>query len=160
MSEIAEQIAAGGEPVWQATFPHPDHGDLTFTVKHMPVARDWLEHYTTMQDLAPGVNSMLSAGIAGMLTFMDRPVLAENRVEDPDNPTHVRIEKVLYDPLEEQRFEFVMEVWATFTAWRVETLSDETRGAVKNSSGATTTSGSETDESSPGITEFPPSTSE
>jgi len=156
----AVQITArGGEPAWSGTFDHPEYGKLTFTVKRTPRNKDWLNHAVTQEQIAPGLTNgggsgVLAAAIAGMMTFIDRPVISEDRVEDPDNPDHVTVTQVRYDPLEDESIDYPVQVWLDFMTWRAELLNkvDE----VKNSSGVT--SGPTSEDSSPEPTDSLPTT--
>lgn len=149
------EIAAGGEPAWRQTFTHPEHGELEFVVREMPKTRDWLAHAVAQEALGPGlggsVNAALAAAVAGMQTFVEVPVLSEEREEDPDNPDHIRIRQVRYDPLDDENFDFPILVWATFMNWRGDLFSR--REDLKNSSGVTSTASA--DDSSPASTESP-----
>lgn len=160
LMDDATMIARGGQPSWSQEFQHPVHGALTFKVKALPKARDWLDMSVLKEQLAPGViqgsGLMLAEALAGMMTMMERPVLSEEREEDPDNPGHQKLRQTLYDPTEEEQWEFPVIVWSAFMAWRIKTLSPDVAEQVKNSSGAT--SGSETDAQSLATTDSPPST--
>jgi hypothetical protein len=137
-STVAKQIAQGQQPAWEKTFEHPKHGSLTFRVKKLPTVADWIAHTNVQEQLTPGgTPSVLSAAVAAMSTFMEVPILDENRIEDPDNPDHFRIEVVRYDPLQDEDFTWVCKVWLDFYAWRETTISDSTQEQVKNSSRAT-----------------------
>lgn len=138
--DTAETIGRGGEPAWQHTFPHPKHGDLTFTVARTPVVQDWLDHAVVQETIAPGLtgfNGVLSAAVAGMRTFVKCPVVDRVETEDENTPGHVIVELIRYDPLQDEDLGFPMLVWGTFMKWRADALSDDTRDAVKNGSGAT-----------------------
>lgn len=158
--DTAALIAKGGEPAWQETFDHPEHGKLTFVCKAMPTGSDWLRQAMVQDALAPGLmtgtGAVLAAAAAGMQTIIEPPVIDEKRIEDPDNPDHVKIELTRYDPLVDPNTQFPIDVWIAFHAWRIEVLGERTKDAVKNSSGAT--SGGANDGSSPERSESPQTT--
>ena len=136
----AKAIAHGQPVIWERTFPHPEHGDLKFRVPRPPRVRDWLEHAQRQEQIASGVtgaNAVLAAACAGMYTFMDVPVIREDRKEDPDNPDHVTVTKVYYDPLDDENVDFPVEVWIDWVNWRLALASKDTKEQVKNSSEAT-----------------------
>lgn len=159
MDEV-KTIALGGEPRWEQEFPHPTHGELTFVVERTPRVKDWLAHAAMQEKIAPGLEGAmageLAAAVAAMYTFMQRPVIAEKRIEDPDTPGHERIEKTLYDPLEDEQMEFPVRVWRAWFEWRIGLLQQ--REALKNSSGVT--SGANDADSSPATTTSHPTTPE
>lgn len=154
--EAAETAARGGQPAWKHEFEHPELGKLTFSVAKAPRVRDWLQHAVVQEDVAPGLggySGMLAAAVAGMRTFVQTPVLHEERQVDEDNPDHVKIIQHRYDPLEDEHMDFPVEVWVTFMAWRSDLLGANGVEQAKNSSGATKESLVDSSESSPGSTD-------
>jgi hypothetical protein len=125
----ATTIARDAQPSWEQTFDHPEHGKLTFKVPKLPTTMDWLRVESTREQLAPaiaagaGAGAALSEAIAGILALMSRPVIREERFEDPDTPGHEKLKQTLYDPREDPRFEFALVVWGAFNVWRNDVLS-------------------------------------
>lgn len=155
-SQEARAIAAGNEPYWEGTFEHPDHGELTFRVKRKPQVMDWLAHTNAQYALTGDAPSVLSGAVAGLQTFVECPVIREEPEDDNPDGDYVRVKQVRYDPLTDEHMEFPVQVFGAFFKWRAETLSDDTREQVKNSSGAT--SGPSDGEPLPEPTASPPLT--
>lgn len=167
-------IAAGGNPVWEQTYKHPVHGDLTFRgalptadkLTEQSIMADYLADQAaerlsaatgtsiSVENLS-GDSALLVAAIAGVATLLELPVLREDRIEDPDRPEHVRIDRVRYNPREEQFEAFLVRVWVDYATWRVGMI--ERVDELGKSSGVTTGQDSNGESSEP--TESPITTS-
>jgi hypothetical protein len=148
MTDPVKVIARGGQPSWEETYEHPEHGEMTFKGK-LPTARQLMEQSIAMDNLLAELSGdnqarsgtvMLASSITGMLHVLELPVVREERVvEDPDSG-HEVIHQIRYDPMEEPDTEFLVNVWADFWLWRQNQL--ERIGELKNSSGETSGNGS------------------
>ncbi len=126
------KIADGIQPVWTETFDHPIYGPLTFSAK-LPNALTLAQQSVEMDNLLGRLDAeprsgtmVLVAAIAGLKTLVDRPVIRERRVEEPEND-HTIIEKDYYDPEEEVSEVFLVRVWTEFSMWRAAFLEEAER---------------------------------
>lgn len=168
MTTRAEKVAQGRPDIWEETFTHPRHGELTFRAPS-PKAADQLRHSVEMDnylaDLGPtaeprGSTMLLAAAIAGLKqrdegppgqgVLVQLPVIGENRSEEQGSGK-VTVERVYYDAEAEQDVSFLAMVWGGFSLWRQELLMEV--DAVKGPSGET--SGDDSNESSSGPTVSP-----
>lgn len=143
----AQQIKDGAVQPWEETFTHPVHGDLTFkgplpdtaAMTRQAMARDELMADMDLGATPRGYTLLLVNAQAGILTLLDRPEVDRKQIEEDDM---TRVETVLYDPRADVIETFPVLVWETFSNWRAAFLTPDTVGAVKNSSGGTTSDGS------------------
>lgn len=154
-------IAHGGQPVWEETFEHPDHGPLTFKAK-LPTAIQLTHHSIGMDNLLGALfaepslqTQIMAAAITGLKVLIERPVVDEKRSEDPDTGL-TKIEKVFYDPDTELHESFLNDVWRSYAEWRQEFTNPKKVAALGNSSGET--NGSDSNESSTATTDSPSTT--
>jgi hypothetical protein len=152
-------VAHGGQPVWEETFEHPEHGPLKFTAK-LPTAllltKQSIEMDNILADLTgePSFQTqVMAAAISGLKVLIRVPVIHETRKHD-DDTGKTTIEKVYYDPEAELHEAFLGDVWRAYSVWRSSFVNkvDE----LKNSSGETSGSGS--NESSTATTVSPSTT--
>lgn len=159
-----ETIASGGQPEWSEEFEHPVLGKLSFRVRRLPTTLEWLAVAALAEQVAPGVTvgtgALLAEAVAGILQLMERPVVRETRVEDPDTPGRQKLVQEQYDPRVDVHADFPIVVWGAFNVWRNRILSPDTLEQAKNSQGATDSPGSETVAPSPEPTDSPHSTPE
>lgn len=176
-----EAIARGEPASWEGTFKHPRYGDLTCRVPELPKNKDWLRHATLQDELIIELGAktvvgedgerrtvlgnpnnvgsgtaQLASAIAALKTIIQVPVIEERRIEDPENAAHERIEKVYYDPLEDDDMSFALQVWTEFWVFRLALLNKV--GDLGKSSGETP--GSASDASSPAATVSPSTTAD
>lgn len=159
-----DAIANGGEPAWSETFTHPKHGEIAFSVTKTPCNKDWIRQANTLDRIvreyggdpndASARTTLFANACAGILTLMDRPVIAERRIVDPENEDHQQIETVRYDPLEDEDMGFPMQVWTSYFSWRNDLL--DSLPELGKDSGET--SGSASDAQSPAVTVSPSTT--
>lgn len=154
-------IAHGGQPVWEETFEHPEHGPLTFKAK-LPTAIQLTRHSIEMDNLLAALygepsfqTQIMVAAIAGLKTLIERPVVAEKRFEDDDTGM-TKIEKLYYDPDSEVHEAFLGDVWRSYAEWRADFTNPKKVKSLGNSSGETSGSGSS--ESSTATTDSPSTT--
>lgn len=142
-AEIVEAravLARGGNPVWQRTYTHPKHGELTFK-GDLPSAREITLHSVRMDNLLAelggpgrGQTMVMAAALAGMTDglLLDMPEVDRTEVPD-DERGSVRVEIVRYDPEAELNVNWLMDVWLEFSEWRGQLLTPETLEAVGKS---------------------------
>jgi hypothetical protein len=162
MDEL-QQIAAGDAVPWSETFKHPQHGELTARVANLPKNRDWLKHANECDLLiremggdpnaASEGTTRFAGALAGFRVIFAPIVTAESRTVDPEDG-HERIEKHLYDPMDDENMEIPVRVWLNFCDWRQSLLNRA--GDLGKSSGETNGNGS--DASSPVDTDSPSTT--
>lgn len=148
-------IAAGGNPVYEHTLTHREHGELTFRGR-LPLAMDSLRHSIRVDELlaelSPGVEpsfqtKVTAAAIAGLSVplgnapgkalMLELPVVDEQAVETEEGTQTVRH---YYDVTAEKALDFLHELWLDYSLWRGDLLTDETVEAVGESSAGPSTS--------------------
>lgn len=159
--DAIEQIAHGGDASWEGTFSHPEHGELTFRVPRTLTNSDWIRHTNAIDRIvrshggdpndASARTTLFASACAGILELMERPVILEREIEDPENQDHVKIERVRYDPLLDENMNFPVQVWDAYFTWR--NRLHERIGELGKDSGETHGSGS--GEPSPAATGSP-----
>jgi hypothetical protein len=156
-------IAEGRQPKpWVYTATHPVYGELTFRAE-LPRVRQLTEHSKERDNLLagldtePGMNTLiLCSAIAALKTLIQVPVIREERVEDEDDPAHVKITKVYYDAEAEYSEAFLADVWIAYANWRASFLEPQATDALGESSGET--GGDDSSEPSNGISDSPSTT--
>lgn len=155
MTDPIQTIAAGGNPEWTGTFKHAAHGELTFRAK-LPKGDQLTEHSLLADALRDQAAQRLSERLgvpvepdrlsvetmlmltaqSGILVLMERPVIREERVEDPENPDREKVVLHRYDPREDTDETFAVRVWTEFSRWRRD-LAERVEELGKSSGGTT-----------------------
>lgn len=157
-------VAHGGQPEWEGTYEHLEHGELTFKAKlpktkaltaHSIAMDNELAELTAPEGPRPGT-MILVAALAGMKTLVELPVIDRREETDEDAPGRTKIVTVYYDPDEEVDTGFLVQVWTDFSVWRQTFLTRV--GELGNSSGETSSPGNDSSESSSDTTGSPSTT--
>lgn len=156
-SMAAQTIARGGNVPWEQTFPHPQHGELTFRAT-LPKTRQTLRHQLALDEqiaelgdpaTAGRMSMILAAALAGMqlvdaLTgeaiLITLPKIAEKR--EPNDAGGEKVTPIFYDAGEDLDANFPIDVWLAYSAWRKSVLEEV--DAVKGFSGETSGGASDT----------------
>jgi hypothetical protein len=164
----ARTIAAGGNPKWEQSFTHAQHGEIVFKAR-LPLATDSLRHSIEMDNLLQELSGdpswqtrVTAAAIAGMTVpdenpagkalMLELPVVS--READPDDEG--RVTQHYYDASAEVDLSFLSDVWIAYSLWRSTQLSDDTVEQVGKSSGGPSISSDESNTASAADT-APPS---
>lgn len=145
-AEAIRQIAAGEPVTWSKTFQHPVYGELVAQIDDMPKGSDWMRHSNCTDevityfggdpDQASQTTKTLASAIAAFKTLFVPIEVGERRLEDPEDPSHEKIQKVFYEPLDDEDTTIALEVWIEFWAWRMRLLRGGT-AALEKPSGET-----------------------
>lgn len=126
-----QRIAGGDAVPWEETFTHPEHGEMLARISDMPKNSDWLRHANRQDQLirrfggdpneTGSGTATFAAALAGFQVIFDPIVLSETSRQDPESGRE-QIERVFYDPLEDEDMTVALGPWLHFMAWRNELL--------------------------------------
>lgn len=140
----SRKIAVGGNPDFEHTLTHPEHGELVFRAK-LPLAAKILEHQVAADERLGGAENPSFQTITlahGMAALKDGMLItaytSEEQTEDEETG-RVHVEREFYDPDTEPNVGVIFEVWTAFTQWRMDQLAayQEVKTAVGESEGQT-----------------------